>query len=184
MVGIRVYLVLVNTTIRWQTNPKMIMIIIIIIIMFLFLLTKTFTFNLFCSVSFFLFSFFFFLTHWRKVTSNCVLLIQYGHWLYLLLSLNGGSDDQSQQLNAVDTRAPTLTVSLPPPSLCAPSHIGGYSHLQHLTISNNVSLVGDDLRRPLSRRLYHGPFRYLYTIVTSFISNKLPFMWLIPLFWL
>ena len=51
-----------------------------------------------------------------------MLLIQYGHWLYLLLSLNGGSDDQSQQLNAVDTRAPTLTVSLPPPSLCAPSH--------------------------------------------------------------
>ena len=169
MVGIRVYLVLVTTTLRWQTNPT-ILLLLLIIILFLFLLTKTFTF--------------FFLSHWREVTSNCVLLIQYGHWLYLLLSLNGGSDDQSQQLNAVDTRAPTLTVSLPPPSLCAPSHIGGYSHLQHLTISNNVSLVGDDLRRPLSRRLYHGPFRYLYTIVTSFISNKLPFMWLIPSFWL
>ena len=171
MVGIRVYLVLVTTTLRWQTNPT-ILLLLIIIILFLFLLTKTFTF------------FSFFLSHWTEVTSNCVLLIQYGHWLYLLLYLNGGSDDQSQQLNAVDTRAPTLTVSLPPPSLCAPSHIGGYSHPQYLAISNNVSLVGDDLRRPLSRRLYHGPFRYLYTIVTSFISNKLPFMWLIPLFWL
>ena len=169
MVGIRVYLVLVTTTLRWQTNPT-ILLLLLIIILFLFLLTKTFTF--------------FFLSHWREVTSNCVLLIQYGYWLYLLLYLNGGSDDQSQQLNAVDTRAPTLTVSLPPPSLCAPSHICDYSHPQHLTISNNVLLVGDDFRRPLSCRLYHGPLCYLDTTVTSFISNKLPFVWLITLSWL
>lgn len=90
MVGIRVYLVLVTTTLRWQTNPTILL--LIMIILFLFLLTKTFTF------------FSFFLSHWTEVTSNCVLLIQYGHWLYLLLYLNGGSDDQSQQLNAcIDT---------------------------------------------------------------------------------
>ena len=109
-------------------------------------------------------------------------------------SIECGSND------FVDTRAPTLTVSLTPFPLCTViiiyvnRYLCDYLHRQHLTTSNNIiSLVGDDLMKPalpwhhsaesdnvsLVRRTIH--FHHLDTTAPLNMSNKLPFVRLITL---
>ena len=73
--------------------------------------------------------FLFFSTHtgsnYELPALNPILIV---HWLCPLLYGTQEVIINSLQLNVVDARAPTLTVSLPPPSLCAQSYICDYLH--------------------------------------------------------
>ena len=109
-------------------------------------------------------------------------------------SIECGSND------FVDTRAPTLILSLSPFPLCTViiiyvnRYLCDYLHRQHLTTSNNIiSFVGDDLMKPalpwhhsaesvnvsLVRWAIH--FHHLDTTAPLNMSNNFPFVRLITL---
>ena len=116
---------------------------------------------------------------------SCVLLIQYGDWVVSHARSQRGSDDQYPTTRFCwQLCTPTLTAFLSPTSL--------EWTLQHLTISNNVSLVGDDLINPLTwqhspetnnvslvRRTIH--LHPLDTTAPLNLSKKWPFVRLITL---